>query len=114
MKELIFLREDIINYVKMYLFVNMKDYNFYNIFIISIILIICTYYYNRHDTNDIFSYNYMEIINKYLTKYNVIEKRNIILLEGKRSLKFNSYYTKMDNLFSLRFSAFWNHIKDNS
>ena len=45
---------------------------------------------------------------------NLFRRRNIIMLEGKRTLKNTDYFTRTDRLFSDRFIAFWHHINKTS
>lgn len=45
---------------------------------------------------------------------NLFRRRNIIILEGKRTLKNTDYFTRTDRLFSDRFIAFWHHINKTS
>ena len=90
--------------LKVYYFMNLKEYSSYQNLFFAIILFIFTFLINNEDNIN----NFNNISNKFFSKlFFFLPKCNTIILEGKRCLKVTGYLTKTDNLFSNRFEAFW-------
>lgn len=97
--------------LKVYYFMNLKEYSGYQNLFFAIILLLFTLLMNNEDNMN----NFNNISNKFFSKLSFfLPKCNTIILEGKRCLKVTGYLTKTDNLFSNRFEAFWYFISKNN
>lgn len=102
---------NLIDSLKMFYMMNVKDGNNYYNFLILLLISILTIIINNDDFYD----NFLYYINNIVENFNYFSpKYNSIILEGKRCIKVTSYLTKTDNLFSNRFQAFWYYISKNN
>ena len=102
---------NLIESFKMIYFVNMKESRSYNNFLILILISVITFIIN----NTVFYEKFESFIKDFFGNLSFFNpRRKSIILEGKRCLKITNYMTKTDNLFSIRFTAFWYFISKNN
>ena len=90
--------EQIMDMIKMSLFLNLNSFNITNINTL-LVLIISIFFSNEESINYLF-----DLFKNYIALFN---KKKTVILEGKRCFKTADYNTRSDQLFSDRFKAVW-------
>lgn len=90
--------EQLMDMVKMSLFLNLNTFDITNINTI-LVLMITIFFSNEDSINYIFN-----LFKNYVALFN---KKKTVILEGKRCFKAADYNTRSDQLFSDRFKAVW-------
>ena len=100
--------ENLLDTFKMSMLVNARDSNNFIYYTVFILLTTCVL--NNREFNDYIK-EFFSNINLFLIKN---RKNRSITIEGKVIFKDNEYSSRIQNLFSNKFTAIWKHICSNS
>ena len=100
---------NLIEQLKLMYLMNFKEISNFNNFFILICIFITTFIINN---DEIYSKIEIKLANIF-HKFKNFKKKTIIL-EGKQCFRINNYSSKIDNIFSDKFEAFWFYICSNN